>query len=218
MKTTNLLVVVALLALAGSFARGQTLGDALDAPQLIWTTGGAADWFGQTAAAHDSVDAAECGGLTNAYTESWLETTVTGRVAVLYWWKSVSPGGFYFGFWFHTNGVNFDGLYGNVDWRRQSVSFAEGTNTLKWTSYLGGVNPAVPIATNWLDQVVVTNITGLKPTFLLQPEPVVVMPENYNDSTNLQVFAIGDIPMTYHWQRSGTNLSEVWPLYGVTMP
>lgn len=48
MKTTNLLVVVVLLALLGTLARGQSLSKALDAPQLARTTGGAEDWFGQT--------------------------------------------------------------------------------------------------------------------------------------------------------------------------
>ena len=218
-RTILALAALAFLSVSvATVARAATLEEALDAPGLIWTTGGGVSWFGQNSTTHDGVDAAECGGLTNAYSESWLATTVTGRVAVLFWWRSVSPGGQHFGFWFHTNGTYLEGLYGNVDWRQTMVSFAEGTNTLKWTSILGGVNPAAPIATNWLDQVVVTNIAGLKPTFLVQPEPSVTMPENYPDHTNLQVRAIGDIPMTYQWQRDGTNLTEAWPFSGVTTP
>jgi len=215
--------VILLLLLAGltanlSSASAATLEESLDAQGLLWTTGGAVPWFGQTATTHDGVDAAECGGLTNAWSESWLQTTVTGRVAVLFWWKSVSPGGSSFGFWFHTNDTYLEGLYGNVDWRSAMVSFAEGTNSLKWSSLLGGLNPTTPIATNWLDQVVVTNIAGLMPTFLTQPESSMILPENYPNETNLQVRAIGDIPMTYQWQRNGTNLTESWPFYGVTTP
>ena len=68
-----------------------TLEDSLDAPGLLWTTGGDAAWSGQSTVTHDGVDAAQCGALTNANTQSWLQTTVTGRVTVLFWWKSVSP-------------------------------------------------------------------------------------------------------------------------------
>lgn len=202
-------------------APAATLEESLDAPGLVWSTGGAiggAPWFYQTATTHDGVDAAECGGLTNAYSESWLQTTVTGRVAVLFWWKSASPGGSDFGFWFRTNDTYVEGIYGNVDWRQTMVSFAEGTNTLKWSSHLAGSNPIAPIATNWLDQVVVTNIAGLKPTFLAQPQTAMIVPENYSIQSNLQVRAIGDIPMSYQWQRNGTNLSEGWPFYGVATP
>jgi probable HAF family extracellular repeat protein len=187
-------------------ARADTLADALDAPGWTWSTGGAANWFFQTATTQDGIDAAQCGGLTNAWSESWLQTTVTGRVAVLFWWRSASPGGQYFGFWFHTNDTYLEGLYGNVEWRQTIVSFAGGTNTLKWTSLLGGMSSTAPIATNWLDQVVVTNLAGLRPTLLSQPETFVTMPENYPNRTNLQVRAIGDIPLTYQWQRNGTNL------------
>jgi len=89
--------VILLLLLAGltanlSSASAATLEESLDAQGLLLTTGGAVPWFGQTATTHDGVDAAECGGLTNAWSESWLQTTVTGRVAVLFWWKSASPG------------------------------------------------------------------------------------------------------------------------------
>ncbi len=219
--TQRLIATVTLATLhAAMSASAANLEDALDTPGLTWTSGDSdgAPWFLQTATTHDGVDAAECGGLTNSYSQSWLETTVTGRVAVLFWWKSVSPGGAYAGFWFHTNSTYVEGLYGNADWRQKIMSFADGTNTLKWTSTLAGVNTTMPIFTNWLDEVVVTNIAGLKPTLLSQPVPLATVPENYPDHTNLQVQAIGDIPMTYQWQRSGTNLIEGWPFSGVTTP
>lgn len=66
--------------------------------------------------------------------------------------------------------------------------------------------------------MVVTNITGLKPSFLTQPQPTMSVPENYSSQTNLQVQAIGDIPMPDQWQRTGTNLSEGWLFYGVETP
>ncbi|HRZ35808.1 MAG TPA: hypothetical protein P5534_05520 [Candidatus Paceibacterota bacterium] len=106
-------LICSMVSSAG-LVRGATLPEALDAPQLLWTTGGAANWFGQTVVTHDGVDAAECGGLTNAYSESWLQTTVTGRLAVVFWWESVAPGGQYFGSWFQTNNAYLDGLHSLV--------------------------------------------------------------------------------------------------------
>ncbi len=73
--------------IASPLARAGTLGDALDAPDVTWTTGGDAPWFYQTTNTHDGVDAAQAGALTNIYTGSWLETTVTGRVTVVFSWK-----------------------------------------------------------------------------------------------------------------------------------
>lgn len=217
--STHLFIVAALTWLAPTHqSQAATLGEALDAPQLTWTTGGAANWSGQSAVTHDGVDAAACGGLTNMYSQSWLETTVTGRVAVAFWWKSASPGGFAASFFLNTNSAYVDGLYADADWRQKVVSFAGGTNTLRWTSYLGSTNPPAAIFTNWLDHVVVTNITALEPTVLTGPEPALAIPENYGVQSNLRVSVIGDIPMTFQWQRSGTNLAEAHPFSGVTTP
>ena len=84
--STHLFIVATLVWLAPTHqSQAATLGEALDAPQLTWTTGGAANWFGQSAVTYDGVDAVACGALTNMYSQSWLETTVTGRVAVAFW-------------------------------------------------------------------------------------------------------------------------------------
>ena len=48
----------------------RSFSDALDAPALAFTTGGAADWFVETSGAHDDEDAAQSGSATDA--KSWL--------------------------------------------------------------------------------------------------------------------------------------------------
>lgn len=201
--------------MASTPARADTLGDGLDAPGLTWTTGGAAPWFYQTTNTYDGVDAAQSGAVTNIYTGSWLETTVTGRVTVLFSWKFTTaiPNNFYFTF--STNGAFAWITYATVDWRQQVVSFAGGTNRLWWSTYNLTTGPG---GVAWLDQVIVTNIAGLKPTFLTQPLPLVVVPELYPDATVLPVTVVGDIPMSYQWQRSGTNLSQGYPFSGVNLP
>lgn len=194
---------------ASPLARADALGDALDAPSLTWTTGGDAPWYAQTTNTHDGVDAAQSGAVISSYSQSWLQTTVTGRVTVVFSWKFTTANPNYFAFSFYTNGYNNVGTFSTVDWRQQAVSFAGGTNTLLWGSYNLGTNLATgPGGVAWLDQVTVTNITGLKPTFLTQPAPLVVVPELYPFGTNLSAAVVGDIPLSYQWQRSETNLSQ----------
>lgn len=207
--------------LLGSLAlplRADNLSDALDAPQLLWRTGTNAPWFGQTTNTHDGVGAAQSGPLTASGQSSWLETTVTGRVTVLYWWKlSADPA--WYTFSLQTNGASVEGYYGELDWQPGMVSFARGTNVLRW-SYT--VPPSDPTHWHgnaaWLDQVLVTNIAGLAPVFLTPPAPAVVAPEYAPYWTNLSALVVGDIPVSYQWQRNGTNLTEGWPFYRVRTP
>ncbi len=107
-----------------------------------------------------------------------------------------------------------------MDWQQRTASFAGGTNTLRWTSYNQGTNLANgPASAAWLDRVTVTNIAGLKPTFLKQPAPLMVAPELYPGVTNL----IGDrgrrpSPCPTNGNGSGTNLSQGYYFYGANSP
>ena len=82
--------VLAVGLLLGGLAlplQADDLGDALDAPGLVWTTGGTSGgtpWFVQTTNTHDGVAAAQSGTSTNFWASSWLQTSVTGRVTVVY--------------------------------------------------------------------------------------------------------------------------------------
>src|SRR3954469_22571503 len=74
-----------------------SLGNALDAPELVWTTGGtggsgwvfeAQDLFGGDNT-FDGVDSARSGVTLNGG-ESWLQTTVTGPGTISFWWDAYS--------------------------------------------------------------------------------------------------------------------------------
>ena len=89
MKLNRIFITAVATVLGGALlsansARAATLEEALDAPGLVWTTGGDAPWFGQTTNTHDNVDAAQSGALMNSGQASWLEITVTGRVVCLW--------------------------------------------------------------------------------------------------------------------------------------
>ena len=62
-----------------------TLGQSLNATQLVWTTGGSRPWIGLTNASHDGVSAAQSGTVSLNGSQSWLETTVTGPGLVTFW-------------------------------------------------------------------------------------------------------------------------------------
>ena len=69
-----------------------SLGDAVDAPQFNWATGGDAPWFGQTNTTWDLEDAAQSGPV-NSFGESWIETTIDGPGQLEFRWKlAAEPG------------------------------------------------------------------------------------------------------------------------------
>src|SRR6185295_1349795 len=63
-----------------------TLGEALDAPSLPWSTVGTPAWEGQSVVSSDGVDAATSGVVADS-TAVTIQTTVTGPGTISFWWK-----------------------------------------------------------------------------------------------------------------------------------
>lgn len=66
-----------------------SLPEALDAPDLAWTTGGDAPWFGQRVFSRDARHAAQSGRIGHDQ-ESWLETVVEGPGTLIFSWAVTS--------------------------------------------------------------------------------------------------------------------------------
>ena len=132
-------------------AAALTLAEALDATNLVWSTGGSANWFPQTLVIHDGVDAAQSGVITHLQ-ESWMQTTVTGPGALSYWWKVSSESGFDY-LEFHLDGALQAGrISGEVNWQQVSLDIGPGTHALRWRyTKDGSVNSGQDAA--WVDQV-----------------------------------------------------------------
>jgi len=130
-----------------------SLGDAVDAPHLTWTTGGSANWFGQTATTYDGVDAAQSGPITDSQ-ETWMQTTVTGPGTISFWWKVSSEIGFD---WleFYIGGVHQIGLSGTGDWVQETFPVPAGSQTLRWR-YDKDISLYSGSDCGWVDQVVWT--------------------------------------------------------------
>jgi hypothetical protein len=143
------------------------LSDALDAPNLAWTSGGAASWSGQSALTHDGADAGRSGTISDSE-ESWMQTTVnTGPGTLTYWWKVSSEPGYDY-LEFYLDGILQNGrIAGEVDWTRQTLSIPAGAHTLKWR-YAKDSGVSSGQDRGWVDQVAFVP-TAAQPPELISP-------------------------------------------------
>lgn len=130
-----------------------TLADAVDAPLLTWTTGGNANWFGQTTTTHDGVDAAQSGAITHNQ-ESWMQTTVSGPGTVTFWWKVSSENTYDF-LRFYIGSAQQQAISGNSAWQQRSFAVPAGNQTLRW-AYTKDYSVDSGSDCAWVDQVVWT--------------------------------------------------------------
>jgi peptidyl-Asp metalloendopeptidase len=130
-----------------------SLGDALDAPNLTWSTGGTMPWSGQSTNTHDGVDAAQCGTITDDQ-DSWFETTVAGPATLTFWWKVSSESGYDY-LRFYTNNVEQFNITGEIAWQQRTVSLSTGPQTLRWR-YQKDPSVSAGQDRGWVDQVVYT--------------------------------------------------------------
>lgn len=138
-----------------------SIGEALDAPDLLWTVGGDVPWTGQAEESFDGVDAARPVFIDNLE-EAILETTVTGPGELSFYWRSSSEdcgpdcGDF---LRFLVNGQEFAKLHGESAWEQVIVELPAGMQTLRW------MFTKDPFAedfqdTGFVDQVVFDDGTG----------------------------------------------------------
>jgi subtilisin family serine protease len=128
------------------------LQEALDHVALAWTTGGSADWMGQTNVTHDGEDAARSGSISHRET-TWMQTQVTGPGEISFWWRVSSEANWD---WleFYVNGVLADRISGETGWLKSSVYLTNGTHTLIWCYMKDGLDSgSVGKDCGWVDQV-----------------------------------------------------------------
>jgi hypothetical protein len=122
-----------------------TLGDAVDATNLVWTTGGtgAIGWSyhagnGVANDTFDGVASAQSGHISDNG-ETWIATTVVGPGTVSFWWQAYSePNADWLEF--YINAIQQSRICGFGDewsswasgWEYCSFQVPAGTNVLKW--------------------------------------------------------------------------------------
>ena len=182
---------------------GLSLGDAVDAPQFTWITGGDANWRGQTTNTFDNVDAAQS-GIIGDDENSWIETTITGPGRLEFHWRVSSEGGADY-FKFDTDGNFITDLTGDSGWVTGRHEVPPGPHTYRWTYYKDN-SSAEGFDAAWLDTVTFT--PGQAPIITVQPFDQT----NYTGyGVALQAEAIGTPPPTWQWHKVGTG-----PIAGAT--
>ncbi len=192
-------------------AAALSLGDALDAPALNWSTGGSNLWFGQALVTHFDGDAAESGAVGDLE-ESWLQTTLVGPGEVGFWWKVSSEPTFDFlEFWL--DGQLATRISGEMDWAPESFSIAAGTHLLRWR-YTKDVSQSHNLDRAWVDQLTFVRTEAL-PAIRLRPLPEgrleLSWPDSFadvvlNTATDLVNWARMDVPVV---QLNNTNYVEL---------
>lgn len=182
-------------------ASGIPLGEALDAPNLPWRTNGHASWFPQTVTAHDGVEAAQSGPITNNQ-QTWLETPLEGPGDLAFWWK-VSSAAFYGILIFYVDDVEQWSISGEVDWEPRAIELGAGPHRLRWT-YTKSDDYSLGWDAAWLDEVtwIPTNTMQL-PIILRQPRNAAAA---LGTSNRFDLVVKGSLPLHYQWRFAGTNL------------
>ncbi len=127
-----------------------TLGQALGATNLTWSTDGDAPWTATLA--EDGSSAAMSGSIGNLNV-SWVETTVTGPGILSFQWKVSSElNGDYLTF--AIDGVSQPGaISGEAGWQTLTFIIPSGQHRLTWT-YVKNAANAAGLDTGWVRSVV----------------------------------------------------------------
>ncbi|MCX6874729.1 MAG: immunoglobulin domain-containing protein [Verrucomicrobia bacterium] len=187
------------------------LPDAVDRPDLAWTTGGDAPWFAQTSTTHDGIDAARSGAIGDAK-ESWLQTTLMGPGTLGYWWKVSSEDTWDF-LEFYLDGVLQSGrVTGETGWQQRSLAIPAGSHTVKWRyvkddAFNGGQDAG------WLDEVSYVVDIPVTPQIVTQPVSLVSVA---SATVTFTVTATGSAPLTWQWRKNTADLTDGGNVAGST--
>ena len=133
-----------------SFLEVDSLSEALDTA-LSFTTGGSADWFGQTTTSYYDGDAAQSGDISEEQ-DSWMQTTVSGKGTVTFYWKVSSEDNFDF-LEFYIDGSLQNQISGSVDWQQKTYTITtSGSHALEWR-YVKDGNVDSDSDCGWVDKV-----------------------------------------------------------------
>ncbi len=187
----------------GGGGSGSNLGDAVDAPELVWTTGGDALWFSQSETTFDGVDAAQSGAIDHNQSSS-ISTTVEGPGVFSFWWRvSSEGGGDYIEFQVDENYES--DLSGDTDWELYSLNLGPGLHTLRWVYTKDSFNTEGDDSA-WLDAVNFTS--GAAPVITTHP---FAQTNSTGYSVALLAAASGIPAPTWQWHKLG-----VGPIPGAT--
>ena len=129
---------------------GHPLSEGLDT-DLIFTMGGSADWFGQTTTSYYDGDAAQSGDISDEQ-ESWMQTTVSGKGTVKFYWKVSCEDDFDF-LEFYIDDTLQEKITGSVSWQQKTYTIStSGSHVLEWR-YVKDISRGSGSDCGWVDKV-----------------------------------------------------------------
>lgn len=174
------------------------LGWALNATNLIWTTGGDLPWVAETDISYDGVASAQSGVIEPGQV-SWIETTVKGPATIGYWCNVPSDG----------LGSDLNVFVGETrelgtftygQWQHYFVAVPRGVHQVRWSYEKSWAS--VWEGTAWLDAVSIASGVPQVPQIVGQPHNVIA--------------PVGS-KVTFNVKATGTLLSYQWSFQGVPM-
>jgi len=179
------------------------LANALDGADLVWTTGGDANWFPQTSITHDTVDAAQSGAIGDDRS-TWIQTTVTGPGTLSFWWNVDSDDFLGYDYLEFTVDGNYENdIAGDWGWDSYSLHLGSGSHTLRWTYYKDS-SDAAGLDAGFLDEVSFVPDTppntNLPPVITVNPFSQTNYP-GYNVA--LLATATSNAAITWNWYKVG---------------
>jgi len=132
-----------------------SLGEAVDNTELNWTTGGDAEWVGQTNICYYDNDAAQSGNITDNM-ETWMKTSVSGSCTLSFYWMVDSEEGYDF-LRFYVDDVELDMISGSTSWTQKLHSIGSGSHILAW-KYTKDYSASVGEDCGWLDKVEILEV------------------------------------------------------------
>jgi len=193
---------VAVLGVASLPLMAATLSDAVDAPSLVWQSGGDSVWFDQSSITQDGVDAAVSGPITDGQ-ESWLQTTVIGPGSLTFWWKVSCELG-YDDLRFLMDGIEQNNISGEVNWEQRSYTVGSGEHVLTWR-YVKDPSDSAGLDRGWLDQVTFTPPGQAAPSIVTQPAS---QSAAAGATVSFSVTASGVPEPTYQWYFNGNAIAR----------
>jgi hypothetical protein len=99
---------------------------------LSWSTGGAANWFGEKFESFNGGDAAQSPYIpyTGSNDLTWIKTSVTGPGTLKFYWRVNSDPNNFLGF--YIDGNQQESISGNVNWTQKQFTISSGSHELKW--------------------------------------------------------------------------------------
>ncbi|QYZ80402.1 PKD domain-containing protein [Methanofollis formosanus] len=140
-----------------------TFEDALDAADLVWTTGGDAPWFVQLNETFVGGSCGQSGAIDERNQQTWIETTVTGPKNLTFDWQVSS----YEGYSMKSSDVLAFSIDGEMQkeiagtdegWQTAEYTLAKGEHTLRWMYEKRSYSSTAGEDCGRLDNVVLTDI------------------------------------------------------------